>query len=135
MKLSMEEFADIKYYVEHDSGLNKQDLKNMVETIESLHQKIEKDERSKTALANMIESLYQEIAQKDKAIRLAREALERIFPKEWAPTYYDPDSGGELCLWRNGGGGILYGIHDNDCKGALALAAIDKALGGNRENG
>jgi len=45
MRLTDKDIQKIKYYIEHDSGLNKQDLTNMVDTIEALQQELDSLQR------------------------------------------------------------------------------------------
>lgn len=41
MRLSIEKFEEIKYYIAHNSGLKKADMQNMIDTIEAQHDEIE----------------------------------------------------------------------------------------------
>jgi len=40
MRLTEKDFETVKYYIKHDSGLNKQDLENLLDTIEAQQQEL-----------------------------------------------------------------------------------------------
>jgi hypothetical protein len=88
MRLTEEELETIKYYVEHDSGLNKQDLINLCDTIEAQQQEIEKKEGALEAdleeikrLCKLVQQLQAQVAKAREAIRLMIEDI-KIYDSE-----------------------------------------------------
>jgi len=156
MKLSKEEVERIKTQIEDDGmdcyiGLIK--AYNLIETIESLQQENEDWKEAGTIASNHNKKLKQEIEQKDKALEQAREGLTSIYEywnrdsnyKAMEDACYENISTAEttLCMidMRLKGLSIC-----DDLRYSLiskpqvngnngSLTAIDKALGGNGENG
>jgi chromosome segregation ATPase len=71
MRLTDKDIQKIKYYIEHDSGLNKQDLTNMLDTIEALQQELDslkKTEQNNTWFCKKLDNANTQMEHRDKVI-------------------------------------------------------------------
>lgn len=89
-------------------------------------QRFNDDFKNQIELLNSSEPIEYHNPADVEVLKMAKEALLHLAPKEWTPTSYDIDSGGELCIICKYSGGF----HARDCELSNALIAIDKAIGG-----
>mgnify|MGYP000937808526 CR=1 FL=1 len=78
MKLNKEEFEKIKYYVTHDSGLNSNDLNNLIDTVEAQHDEIESLRNWNACEAELYDKLLKSDLKRIQYENLLEESVETI---------------------------------------------------------